>query len=37
LGCNYSYGGIKLLIACQTIVIQHLLVEIGKGVVFLRL
>ena len=37
LGCNYCHGGIKWLTACQTIVIQHLSVEIGKGVVFLRL
>jgi hypothetical protein len=37
LGCNYCYGGIKWLTACQTIVIQHLSIEIGKDVVFLRL
>jgi hypothetical protein len=37
LGCNYCHGGIKWLTTCQTIVIQHLSVEIGNGAVFLRL
>jgi len=37
LGYNYYHGRIKWLTTCQTIVIQHLSIKIGKGVVFLRL
>ncbi|KAL9405099.1 hypothetical protein Peur_002071 [Populus x canadensis] len=37
LGCNYCHDGIKWLTTCQIIMIQHLSVEIGKGVVFLML